>query len=318
MKNICKFLGIIAAVAVIGFVTSCGEPDPEDRVEITITGMSMANGNFAILQLYKPGDDPSVKGSVARSSGAVKISGEAMGEMVYNGKNFADAGSYVIRLEVYNNETDLRDLNRLYNGFSRANQPIAKGPNGFPATIFTPTIEASYFPAPAQDTKPPVKTNFGVYTGKGFQDNVTETIELLEKSFFVSDNSQAADATKDTLTFRIDKWEEIATKDLPSEATSGGYTGGYKFTGKIIGATAGPQPSGNLGYIGSNATAPGFTMADVKENGSGPDCWMFIYFKGEIGSITFIRTPFSKTGNVNEGLVKTPPNTGTVRVYTKS
>lgn len=313
MKNIGKFLGIIAAVAVIGLAVGCGEPDPEDRIEISITGLpTTANdGFFAVLSLENASG-----ASVARSTRdvAVKISGStAKGEMAEfkNGSwiNFADADSYIIGLEVYDNETDLTDGHRVYRGKTRSNQAVVKGSNAYSADLFSPSIDAGAF----QSSKPPAANNFGTYTGAGYTTGVTETIVLAQNAFQVSDNSKAAGTVQDSLNFRIDRWEEIPTASLPADATSGGYTGGYKFTGKMTATTT--------GYIPSTQTAPNFTADDVKADGSGPDCWMSIYFKGETGSITFIRTPFSKAGSVNEGLVRSnpvaPANVGAVRVYTK-
>jgi len=66
-------------------------------------------------------------------------------------------------------------------------------------------------------------------------------------------------------------------------------------------------------YVPSTKTAPYFDLStDVKSDGTGPDCWMYIYFQG---TGAFVRTSFSKSGNVNSGILT--GNDGTARVYTK-
>jgi len=309
MKNICKFLGIIAAVAVIGFVTSCGEPDPEDRIEIQITGLpSGANGYYSRVSLAKAAADFSATGSLASSSARKPIrNSTTTSEMVQSGKNFADAGSYIVRLEIYQSETPGGSTETsVYDGMTSGNRSIIKGTNVINVDLFTPDIFNVAVFKPTTPEQPPAN-NFGNYTTTylltSSGGNVTETVALSQAEFKISDT------TNDSLTFEISKWETIPAASLPTEATSGGYTGGYKFTGKITQATS--------GYVPSLKTAPGFTMAtDVKADKSGPECYMSIYFKGDTGSITFIRTPFSKTnGTANSGVVTGDDNN--VRVYTK-
>jgi hypothetical protein len=311
MKNICKFLGIIAAVAVIGLVTGCGEPDAADRIDISISGLpTTANGFFAQIQIYttaeyNKGKQNAVNSAISSALAPIAAN-TAKGEMVHSGKNFDDEGSYYVRLTVYETRVTA-EVTPLYDGWTRANQGLIKGNNPLAIDLFDPPISEARFP------EPPPATNYGTYTGTGYSATVTEKIVLQQTSFVVSDNSKPAGETPDSLTLRIDNWEIIPAASLPPEATSGGYTGGYKFTGKLTATTS--------GYIPSTQTAPNFVADDVKADGSGPDVWMSIYFKGDEGNITFIRTPFSKTGNVNAGVVKSnpvPPATvGEVRVYTK-
>jgi hypothetical protein len=194
-----------------------------------------------------------------------------------------------------------------------ANKKFIKGANTIPASDFFPTPKESDFPAksqPPQELPPsaPPATNYGTYSGVSYRNNITETVELQPTSFRISDNSGDGDGF---LSFRIDSWEEIPSASLPAAANTGGYTGGYKFKGKI---------TGQKGYVPSNQTAPaaaGFSSSDV----NGPDCWMSIYFKGETGDITFIRTPFSKTSTtagVVENNTAADGGNGLVRTYTKA
>jgi len=326
MKNICKFLGIIAAVAVIGFVTGCGEPDPDDRIQINITGLPEAsNGFYTRLELYEKKEDIGVKGALASSSVRKGISAnKTTSEMVQSGKNFDDTSSwYFVRLEIYENETGAAPDTRYYDGVTSANKKFAKGQNTITAAEFFPVPKETDFPAkgnqqPQLPPSAPPATNYGTYSGVSFRNNVTETVVLQPDSFVISDNSRTP---QDSLTFRIDSWEEISTI-TDSDAKAGGYTKGYKFKGKIIAATSMNPPTGTEpGYVPSLQTAPNFNSDDVKADGTGPDCWMSIYFKGEIGNITFIRTPFSKTSTTT-GVVKNNTTNnggnGLVRSYTKS
>jgi len=312
MKNITKFLGIIAAVAMIGLVTGCGEPDADDRIEITINGLdSTANGYFAMLSLWQREADTA---SVARSSALKVISdGAVTGAMVQSGKNFDKEGNYFIRLEVYNSETSENLASRVYDGMSTENQKIIKGTNQFGKSIFRPTITAASFP----EKGTPAGSNFGTYTGTGVTDQITETIVLQKDTFRISDNStnNAGAPTNDFLNFSITKWEEIKAADIPAAAVSGGYTGGYKFTGKITGgqpinAASGNNPSNIYG----GQTAPNFVQADINNT----EAWMYIYFKGTEETFTFIRTAFSKEGNENTRLITTGTTTDApLRVYRK-
>jgi len=327
MKNICKFLGIIAAVAVIGFVTSCGEPDAEDRIEITIHGLpSAANGYWARVELYAKSKgvtagnvDQTPNDANSRVRRAIR-GGETTVEMEHSGKNFADAGDYVIQLLIYDNEPGKTPEVLYYNGLT-ASEALSKGNNRIAASKFSPDLPSVTFPplatpVPPQEQLPPSAppaTNYGTYSGESFRTNITETVILQPTSFFITDNSNAVGKSPDSLTFRIDSWAEISAGDLPSEANTGGYTGGYKFKGKITAATS--------GYVPSLQTAPNFSLTnDVKADGSGPDCWMSIYFKGATGDITFIRTPFSKTENTGGVVSNNTTNNGgngKVRVYSR-
>jgi len=331
MKNICKFLGIIAAVAVIGFVTSCGEPDPDKQIQIEITEMpSSANDYFVVVSIYDTGTPTTINAgqvpSIARSSVARKISGGmARGEMVvFKGtsqENFDKEDNYFVRFELYPDAAKAQtqaipDLT--YSGTTGNKVKIIKGVNVIKAltgaTALDPIPTSTNIPPlttePAPPvTQPPPANNFGTYSGQSFNYTVIETVVLSSSSFKISDNSGTG---ADSLNFRIDFWEEIPAASLPADATSNGYTGGYKFKGKILSATS--------GYLPSNQTAPssaGFSAADANAAGSGPDCWMSMYFTGATGDITFIRTPFSKT-SATAGVVKNNPPQNALRVYTKA
>jgi len=299
MKNITKFLGIIAAVAVIGFVTGCGEPDAADRIDINISGVpDDAKGFFAQIQIYTTAEYNKGKdnaASAAISSALAPISGNtATGEMVHSGKNFADEGSYYVRLAIYENTDTSKKA--LYDGWTRANQGLIKGNNPIAGSLFDPPLASHNFPKPPQNF-------FGNYTGTGAL-NKTETIQFTQTTFKISDSPTRAEF----LDFEIRQWDAA---DVPA-TVSGGFTKGYKFTGVITGAA--PTTDGNL--YGSK-TAPGFVQADLNTT----SCHMFIYMKqGTDGKFQFVRTTFTKdsnTTNPDEKVPVTQSDNVTARLYTQ-
>jgi len=89
-----------------------------------------------------------------------------------------------------------------------------------------------------------------------------------------------------------------------------GYTDAFKFSGRITEAT-----SGTNSLYGSQ-TAPGFSQADIT---NGTVATMFIYYKGEGSSFTFIRTAFTKTPGTVPDVIKTGTNANDPpRTFTKS
>jgi hypothetical protein len=309
MRNLIKMLGIIAILAIIGLTFSC-EVAPEDQVTITITSIPDGfNGKYAAVALLT--DNTDENSIVAFSYYFLPIaSGRVTAEMFdTDRKAFGKDGSYYVFILI-NDDEDGETEPDAYKGISRAKQGVVKGGNSFAATIFTPTMTGPT--VPVDPDKPPVN-NFGTYTATyafNATVNVTETITLTEDSFYIKDNANGAGATPDDLTFSIESWE---TADVPTSVT--GYTGAYKFSGKITAAhndTANASSTDAVkrgDYIPSTYTAPNFTRADINS----ATCYMYIYFKGEAGNITFVRTSFTKNGTTVPAIVS-PTVT---RVYTK-
>jgi hypothetical protein len=309
MRNLVKVLGIIAMLAVVGLFVSC-DVAPEDQTIITIAGMADSyNGNYALVGVY---EDSSMEKLLGVSS-ALKTIKSGKVELALVSPEEGKKGEAVIvkqgviLLGIF---SDDKAETSVYSGRTDRVVSLGKGPFTIDADKFIPDLTAG---APTTDPEKPAANDFGTYTTKYTSGSpakdVTETIELAEGKFLIYDNDVGTTAaTRDFIEFNIKKWESAS---VPTEAAYATYTGAYKFTGKIIGAK---------GYIPANAqskTAPGFGTADVVANETGPDVWMFIYFKTNAdGSITFIRTPFSKEGNVNAGIVTGANNSP--RVYTKS
>jgi len=170
-------------------------------------------------------------------------------------------------------------------------------------TTFPPTYRGTYACSYKQDAGQSAKT-------------IVETIEFGSNFFNISDNEKA---DKDYLNFTIKEWWE---SDAPA-ASKDKYPKGIKFTGVI---------TKQKGYVPSNYTVPTSTSdpitaaADVKEDGSGPEFSMYIYFdtvgeeddEGNI-AITFIRTAFSKKGD-NKAIVsnyQSGTGSGQARTYFK-
>jgi len=136
-------------------------------------------------------------------------------------------------------------------------------------------------------------------------DNVVETVVLTETSFVISDVTTGS-ATQDKLEFKIESWAFAATPSTYSTA----YPNAFKFTGKITSSTSGY-------YSATSQTGKDIAATDIKADGSGTTCSMYLYFSGD-GK--FVRTPFTKSGateNVNIVLFYTTPIAGPDRVYTK-
>jgi len=145
-------------------------------------------------------------------------------------------------------------------------------------------------------------TYFGTYTATYMSNSnksITETITILDDRFYISDNEKENPTEPDYLDFKIEKWENFIT---PNTYNSD-YPIAFKITGKII---------LQKGYVPSTNTAPKFdATTDVKGDGTGPDCWMYIFFDDNENRFTLLRSPFSKSDQYN--------GTNTiVRVYTKA
>jgi len=308
MRNLVKVLGIIAMLAVVGLFVSC-DVAPEDQTLITIAGLPDSyNDNYAIVAVVEDLNEMKILGQsklpkLIRSGQAKEIPlYDEKGEAVIVKQGFVILGI----------STDDKSENLVYSGTTDRAQSLGKGGYTIDADSFYPPIPTA--PVTPGTPEKPATNDFGTYTTQ-YQSGspaktITETIELTEGQFLIYDNDVGTtESTRDYIKFTITGWESTT---VPTGAAYATYTGAYKFTGKIIGAK---------GYIPANdqsKTAPGFVAADVKADASGPECYMSIYFKTEAnGSITFIRTPFSKTGGtVNSGIVTGANNSA--RVYTKS
>jgi len=142
----------------------------------------------------------------------------------------------------------------------------------------------------------------GIYSFKR-STGITETIQFGGNTFNISDDSKTGTTpNNDFLNFTITKWEDT---EVPADKATA-YPNGYKFTGKIL---------KQKGYVPSTYTVPGGVATDVKEDGSGPDFIMYLYFNADeddATDITFIRTSFSKDGSKKD-IVDTDED----RVYKK-
>jgi len=310
MKNKVKMLGIIAVIAIIGLAVGCGPADPEDQIQIEITDFpSGANNYYAYILI----GDTTAGTTSAQADSSSKIEGGKVNCLMIDEKGaFGKKGNYNIAIYIDKDSTTVMQASSGQAEFffyTPSKVAVEKGANSFPASSLKSLdgkVVSDFF---SNNPDKPAASNYGIYTTKytSSSKTVTETVDLGETKFNISDDENGT-TNPDHLDFKITDWKEIATADLPKDATDAGYIGGYKFTGKMIsqkGYTTGSTTS---------QTAPGFTAADVKEDGTGPECWMYIYFKGTAPNITFIRTPFSKSGNLNEGIVS---GTGGPRVYTK-
>jgi len=312
MKNLKKFLGIIAILAMIGAVLSCEtEAKPDDQIVVVITGLPEgANDRYGFIALGK--DTPTQ--FHANGNAVVRITGSKVrNEMIFSndvggagakkGDAFGSEGAYYLILSIYTSQS--ADGAPLYVGYTPSAKSFKKGTNTFDISEITFDKDITDF------FSKPGATDFGTYkttyTNTGGT-SITETVVLSATEFKISDTAVSG-SNPDQLTFKIEKWESAA---VPSGLT--GYTGAYKFTGRIL---------SQKNYVPSGKTAPeasGFTnatvAADVKADGTGTECWMYVYFKGETGSITFVRSAFSKTGGTeNKAIVTDGSNAN--RVYTK-
>jgi hypothetical protein len=321
MRNLIKMLGIIAILAIIGLTFSC-ELDPEDQLMVTITGIPTAyNGKYASVGLAKSNNVNDLV-AIARPK---SISGGQVSNLEMlddDGTLFVKDGNYYVVLLI-NASQDLTGED-LYSGISGV-KALKKGSNSFTADLFYPELKEPSTPDPDK----PSANNFGTYTTSvsysagGTSKNFTETIVLSENSFYIKDNTNGDSATPDDLTFKITSWEEAT----PPATIATTYPKAYKFSGKITGAF---NDTSNADftrgdYLPSSKTAPStgeflvgtaFAEADAKADESGPTCYMYIYFNGDTGNITFVRTSFTKSATGSPKVIT--DDAGANRVYTKS
>jgi len=296
MKNIIKIVGIIAILAVIGFMTGCQtetEASPADQVIISISGLPDGlNGKCININLWKETSDSDPVATSFQPLTKV-VNGRVSSNMVWWGKNdkaFGDEGSYIVALGVYEDEYGATKTN---NQTYRAGSPkktIIKGTNPLTVGDFSPSLEDDF---PTISTPPegtPDAEFWGTYTSPAYTSPYIETVVFSETSFRVSDNENTPE---DFLAFTITKWESFS---VPTEYEDIAMKG-YKFTGFI---TAG-QPV-NTNIYGSQ-TAPGFTQADITNKTT---CHMYIFTNGSGANYRFYRTTFSKeTGTDSKAIVKT-------------
>lgn len=304
MKNVVKMLGIIALVAIIGLAVGCSV-DPDEQTLITITDLPDGyDGSYAYLGVYE--NDPQTNGDAAKllATGRPKIIQAGVVDKIPliddKGEMAKVKQGYI--LLVVNKLIDMSG-DDIYSGVTDKAWPLGEGEVSFKANQFTP---------PMPPRKVPVSNNFGTYTVKlsDADDANIETVVLSEGELYIKDDTNGAGKTPDDLKFKIITWEEVT----PPSAVVGTFPKGYKFSGKIISAY-----DDGSDYIPSTYTAPGTTMADVKADESGPTFYMYIYFSGETGSITFVRTAFTKKADETPNIViihgSSPAKN---RVYTKS
>jgi hypothetical protein len=311
-----KVFGIIAMIAVIGLVFSCGggdEASPDDQIKVTVDNLpDVANDKYAVLALLSGTvTDPKV---AAQALTTRKIVGNKVTSAMFYpeghkdaGKAFAEKGNYRVLLVIYPDEFMVQE--EMYTGRTTTADPAEKG-----ATVkcggdeFSPNLGdalAAYTP-PAE----PPKTFFGIYTGQGITAKITETINFTKTSFDIEDDEFPDD--KDFLKFTITEWN---TAEVPTKYAKD-YNVAYKFTGKITDAK--PKNTTGAGYLYGSKTAPGFKQEDIDNETS---CHMFIYAKVSGTSFTFIRTTFTKDDNTTNASEKDAITSGTgtagdLRVYT--
>jgi len=318
MKNLFKVLGIIAMIAVVGLAVSC-EVDPEDQVKISISGIGDgANGLYAFFAL-SPGKDKGNLAAMSDSNNKISKGGLNTYMVDTDAKPFDKEGNYFVLVLIHDElitNDNIKDTK--YTFYTSSPVKIVKGTNSFTADQFkddSATTLEDAFATSVPDENKPTANDYGTYTTT-YKNNagtdITETVVLTDTSFNISDNTGGkTGSAADHLNFKIENWEKVT---VPT--TLSGYTGGYKFTGRILDQSE---------YVPSSKTAPaasGFSEAnratDVKADGTGTVCWMYIYFKGDVGNITFVRSAFSRTGSTeNSSIVtgsETPPQN---RVYTK-
>jgi len=327
MKNVIRVLGIIAILAIIGLAVSCSvDPDEQTRITITdipegfegkyatvavVESMSVSVEDVKYLGAAKAGKV--IKGGVAEAIPLFELKTEGKGDdmkMTF-GEAVKVKQGYVLLIITETEQGAFSDEDKdLYTGVTDSAATLGEGTVEIKASRFQPDITKV---APSK----PKANDYGTYTTSYVDSGTTyvETVVLSETEFKISDDTDGrTGANADHLYFSITSWEPV---DLPTGYTD--YTGAYKFTGKI---------TEQKNYVPSSKTAPaasGFTTtsvgADVKADKTGTTCWMYIYFKGETGSITFIRSAFSKgatgTGVTadNKGIVTGGNNQA--RVYTK-
>jgi len=318
MKNLIKVLGIIAMFAVIG-LGSC-EVDPEDQVQITITGIpAAADGLYAFFALSS---STSLDKLDALSDSNNKIASGKLTTLMVDDKNkaFGKEGSYYIIIFIHDNVITSSNLNiTKYTFMNFSKKPITKGPNSFAAIDFkTPDQSATMadaFKTADEIAKEKVATFLGNYSVKYWNmaadaSDTTGRKELTEKinlttdtRFYIEDDSAGTGANKDYLEFTITKWNESTTPDAYKAA----YPNAFKFEGKIV---------TQKGFCGNDSqTGKGISATEAP----GLECTMYLYFSDD-GK--FVRTPFTKKGATTEDtsiVVNYTTGTGAnaPRVYTK-
>jgi len=316
MKNKIKMLGIIAIIAIIGLAVGCGPADPEDQIQIEITDFpSGANNYYAYILI----GDTTAGTTSAQADSSSKIEGGKVNCLMIDEKGaFGKKGNYNIAIYIDKDSTTVMQASSGQAEFffyTPSKVAVEKGANSFPASSLK-SLDGKVVSDFFSNDSSPAKSNYGTYSVTYKNDsgvNITETVTLDVDKFNISDSTGgktpgAADADK--LNFKIESWDELTT-GIPT-----GYTGGYKFTGRIL---------SQQGYIPSTYTAPtssGFSTtnlaSDVKTDGTGTVCWMYIYFTGGTGEITFIRTAFSRTGGTETKAIINDNNTDkNPRVYKK-
>jgi len=278
--------GIIAILVMIGIFAGC-EATPENQTHITVKDIpSIYNNKFARVATHE-----NATTTVEREySASVKIvNGQVNLPIFKKDDKPATAKNGWVSLKI-NTKEDFTGT-ELYNGKTNTVVSLGKAEHEISATIFTPDIGTDLY---SDDEVP--EEYIGVYkctyasTAGG--SNVTETIRFGANTFNISDDENThSDA--DFLNFTITKWEIVA----PIDTT---YTDAYKFTGKIVDQND---------YVPSTYTAPGasdtaggaFSASDVKADGTGPDCFMYIYIKPSDGS--FKRSAFTKSTTARPAVV---------------
>jgi hypothetical protein len=160
------------------------------------------------------------------------------------------------------------------------------------------------------------ETYFGTYTTTyttGGGTTIVETIKFSKTSFNISDDSKTSGTlNNDKLDFTITEWDKTVT-------TPDNYRSNYPYAFQFKGAI-----TYSKGFHGeSSQTGKGIADSDIKADGTGTECSMYVYFDyaGE-DDITFVRTPFSKTsggaaGDKTDIVKATSAADAAARVYTK-
>jgi len=332
MKNVLKTLGIIALLAVVGMLFSCGgEEDPNaEPVYVTFTGLDSYTGailnngmvgnttsntsfedKYAKIYFYSKAGGKSEEATSGKTP--IKIVNgklERVSMVNSSGKQVGIApdsdSPLFVWVKISSGKTDsitaskadkFKGKENLVFDFQIGNGswPIKAGDNFFTLSGVQNTPGAI---TPEDDF-------FGTYTAAGYTSGVTETVVFTVDGFKISDNENSP---ADYLDFTIQKWDE-ATVPNTYNAT---YPLGYKFSGII---TAGQPVESNAIY--GSETASGFNQSDITNQTS---CHMYIYYSANAttGAITFIRTKFVKDSDTENTTAVSGTGAGGLRVFTKS
>jgi len=323
MKNLVKVLGIIAVIAIVGLAVGCSV-DPDDATRIQITDIpEVFEGKYAIVVVLEDSKEDS------KWLGATKVGKKITGgvsdanplfEVDMENETFKDlviVKKGYVALFIQDSEKLGEDLGDLYKGITVSLVNLGEGTIPIKASEFTPDISkyTSSSNTPVAEEK--VASFKGTYkasyksAGTVAADDTIETINLTDvEKFIISDAKSSAPGTVvDKLEFKIESWDYA---DTPSTYATD-YPNAFKFKGRITSSTT--------GYYGTNSqTGKGIVATDIKADGSGTECLMYLYFSNT-GKV--IRTPFSKVGGTeNKDVVMywtattsypNPP----LRVYTK-